>query len=111
MTKIQKVLVIMFLIMFLVTEIFFSQTILSVLYLFGLDLSIIMFDIIKEPFFLDLSFIIEIIGIFGLLFFNIKFNKDKDKLAFSILLSIMLVVTILYFLSILTFSFGSGFMS
>ncbi len=108
MTKKQKIWCGIFLGMFLIIEIFFSQTILSVLYLFGIHLEI--FNPINNYIFWLISFIVEIISLSGLLFLNIKFNKSKGKFIFSIVLSLMLLMVLFYLFAIISVSItGLGF--
>jgi hypothetical protein len=112
MTKTQKNWLIIFIITFLLPEVLFSPIIISILFLFGINLSPIIFNIIKEQFFTDhqnyvsLMILIETIGVFGLLFFNIKFNKNKYK---NILTTILLLLFIfIFFVFLFTFSIRHG---
>lgn len=115
MTKIQKIWLSLFSVMFLLPELLFSPIILSVLFLFGINFSPIMFSVIKEQFFLDHQFfsflpvVIEILGIIGLFNFNSKLNKTKyKKLINTFLILIILFLSFILFLS-LSLRHGIGF--
>ena len=97
MTKIQKVWLGIFLAMFIVPEVLFSFLVSTIFSLLGRKFYFIYQLFIKEQFFTDnpaylfISICIEIIGLLGLLMFNIKYNKSKAKQIYSILLVFVLI--------------------
>lgn len=101
MNKIQKTWLRVFITMFAIPELLFSPVILIILSFLGLNINPIMFNLIGEQFFTNnpdfilLIIIIEIIGLSGLWFFNIKFNKNKYKIFISILLPVIIIALIL----------------
>jgi hypothetical protein len=102
MKKVQKIWLIVFILMFTVPEVLFSPIILSVLSLFKINLSPIMFFFVDKNFFTVnqnyalLILFIETVGLTGLLFFNIKFNKNKYKKIISIYISSAVMFLICY---------------
>ena len=109
MNKLQKIWLWVFIIMFAVPELLFNRVILFVLYLISrIDLSSIMFNIkisfLTEKTYTLIAITFEIIGLLGLLFSNIKLNKNKYKHILSLLITIMIIMTIFYFLFITSFT-------
>ena len=115
MTKREKIWLLIFLGMFLIPEILFSFIFSSVLFLFRINLPYVMGRLVGEQFFIDnksylfLALLIEILGILGLLIFNIKLNNTKSKVIFSVLLFILLTFVILVFYTAYYMRNGIGF--
>jgi hypothetical protein len=111
----QKILLWISLVMFIIPEILFSFIFSSTLFLFRVNISYLMGKLIGEQFFIDNQFIIfcalivEILGLLGLLIFNIKFNQNKSRLILSIILFILLIFTILIFYTAFYMRHGMGF--
>ncbi|OGE82715.1 MAG: hypothetical protein A3B10_01660 [Candidatus Doudnabacteria bacterium RIFCSPLOWO2_01_FULL_44_21] len=101
--------------MFLVPEILFSFLLSSVLFLFRINVPYLIGKLVGEQFFIDnqsylfLALIIEILGILGLLIFNIKFNRSRFKSLLSFSLFILLAFAILIFYTVYYMRNGIGF--
>lgn len=116
MKKKQKVWFLIFMGMFIISEILFSPMISFVSFLFGINFPpMVMSHILGEQFFYGdqnlvfIALIIEILGLLGLLFFNIKFNNKKYKILITIILFLLLVVTSFIFYFAFTIRNGIGF--
>lgn len=104
LSKMQKGLLWLFSAMFLVPEILFLNTIVFIGFFFSIDVPTIFSIFIKGNDFSQIIFIfsiiIEIIGVFGLFVFSIKFRK----VSFSIILGI--IILWLLFISYLSIGFS-----
>lgn len=102
MTKIQKTWLWLFIIMFAGSELLFSPIILSFFLLCGIKISPLIFNFINENIFGDkdyflIAIIFELIGLIGLLIFNLKLNKNhKNLLTFISVILIIFTSLILY---------------
>ncbi len=116
MTKKQKIWLKLFLAMFFVPEILFSVFSSSLSFLFfRADLPYLLKVWPGERFLLDNSFyvfsalIVQIIGLFGLLKYNIKFNASRFKSVFTFLLLIVIFLGFLVIYAGGVMSRGIGF--
>ncbi len=115
MNKYQKIWIWIFLGMFLIPELLFSPVISFVLFLFGIDLNYLMTKFVNQQFFTDnqififIAVMVELLGVLGLLILNIKFNKNKLKNLYSILLFLLIILLTFIFYVGLSFRHGIGF--
>lgn len=104
-----------FLGMFVAPEILFSFLPSIVLFFFDITPPNLMERLVGEQLLTDnqalvfWGLIVEVLGVAGLLTWNVKFNKSKFRIIFSLLLLIVLVILLLLLYSAFIMRHGIGF--